>query len=573
MRIYEIIKKLVFGNGGERGLVMGLGVAVLEMRRRRFSVQGYGARPVPAMFWKRIRRPYALRPSAEPNPHVVISGMSGFGKSALFKSMLIDVAGAGASCVILDAHDEHEGIVRGLGGTVHDSAEAGINILALDGATVNERIAELGRVFRRVYRLGYIQSTKLGECLWYTYRKCGARTGNDRSLDRDPRMGDLLYEIGVFIRNARGASERNTLLHLRDKMSHLNIAALSNGSAAAASLDRGTHSFSLSGIRSEEARVIYIEELLVRIYSRMKLDPKNAGIRQYIMLDEAQFLTGSSERSSGIVTKFIEEGRKYGRGVVIVTHASSSLNRQIVTNAATFISFYAREPSELAFASKLIAQDPESEYAVRQRIARLGRDEAVIVSANDRNPKVVSTKRLAERVAQHIKERCGVSVAGLAKKPVLLGSLSESAHMDREKILGLVKDGAMDYYAFSAEEGGEEWVMEKRPNISAEHEVMVAKIYGALREQGVGCYIFDRAGGPDIVAYGGGRRIAIEYETGRKSVEESMGMFGSRAGYSGIIVIVNDLARAAYEAVAGDGLLVLPASRYREVCELVKKAQ
>ena len=111
----------------------------------------------------------------EPNPHILISGMSGFGKSMFFKSVLMDVAKAGIACMIFDGHNEHEKAVQGLGGTVHDSRNGGINILSLDGATVADRTAELTGLLGNVYKLGHIQSTKLGQCLRYTYRRFGGQ--------------------------------------------------------------------------------------------------------------------------------------------------------------------------------------------------------------------------------------------------------------------------------------------------------------------------------------------------------------------------------------------------------------
>ena len=121
---------------------------------------------------------------------------------------------------------------------------------------------------------------------------------------------------------------------------------------------------------SREARLIYLVELLERVYSAMKDDPKDGRVRQYIMIDESQVLINESEECSGIITKFIEEGRKYGRGVMIVTHMSSRLNRQIVANAATFMAFYSREPSEAAYVAKVMSSNFDAEQAVRSKACR-----------------------------------------------------------------------------------------------------------------------------------------------------------------------------------------------------------
>lgn len=90
--------------------------------------------------------------------------------------------------------------------------------------------------------------------------------------------------------------------------------------------------------------------------------------------------------------------------------------------------------------------------------------------------------------------------------------------------------------------------MHRRPNLSIEHEVMVSKIAERLNLTGIKCYIFDRPNGPDIVAYHGLARIAIEYETGRKAIEESKAMIESRADkFDRVIVIVNETHLPYYQ--------------------------
>src|SRR5208283_5955961 len=186
-------------------------------------------------------------------------------------------------------------------------------------------------------------------CLYYTYRK--AESNGTR---KTPTMQDLLYEISIFVRNARSASETNSLLHLKEKLSLLSVSALGKGQVSVESLQIGISSFSLAGIKSPESRVIYIHELLRRIYLSMKQNQKERGLRIFIMIDEAQFLLGSQKEGAS-VRSIVEEGRKYGAGVVIATHISSNLDRQVLANASTLISFYPRDPAEINYISSAMS--------------------------------------------------------------------------------------------------------------------------------------------------------------------------------------------------------------------------
>ncbi|HUY70291.1 MAG TPA: ATP-binding protein [Candidatus Baltobacteraceae bacterium] len=499
--------------------------------------------------WRKRKGNLSIDPVLEANPHIIITGMSGFGKSTLFRSMLSDIKGAGISAIIFDPHGEHGSTIQSLGGTVHDAAYSGINLLDLDGATVGERTSELTSLFRNTYTLGYIQATKLSECLWYTYRKFGAASRNSRELKSTPTVKDLIAELNIFISNSRSASETNTLVHLRDRISLLNTPAFNGNAISVSALANGINSFSLSRMKSSEGRMIYITELLKRLYSTMHGSGIDDGVRLYMMIDEAQFLISNSDEGNEI-TKMIEEGRKYGMGVVVVTHAAGRLNRQITANASTFIAFYAREPQEVAYTSRLIAHgDSSKTQAVMARLGHLKKHEAMVISAAIRSPTVFRTN-LPERQQQG-KSDNPPQMAQLAERPILFEELKRKmGHADGAIIEGEIEAGGLTSFTLDTSKGKERWVMKPRASLSIEHEVYIRKIIAALDSLKIKNYIMDNSRGPDIVCYLNGKKTAIEYETGRKNFEETAKMIGKRRDeYGNVIVFVNDSKIAEYRKI------------------------
>ena len=105
---------------------------------RNMSIETYHS-----MEWRRAKKEFRILPEHEPNPHIVISGMSGYGKSTLLKSMILDIKEAGRSALIFDAHNEHEAMVGAIGGRSINAAYTGISIFELDGMSVAERTAEI----------------------------------------------------------------------------------------------------------------------------------------------------------------------------------------------------------------------------------------------------------------------------------------------------------------------------------------------------------------------------------------------------------------------------------------------
>ena len=444
--------------------------------------------------WKRYKKDITINPGREPNPHVVIVGMSGYGKSTLFKSMLIDIKKMNTPAIIFDAHNEHERLVTALGGKVYDSSYSGINILELNGLSKQERISEIVSLLKRVYSLGLIQATKLGQCLYYTYRKSEVK-GADR---KPPTMSDLIAELGIFINNSRTASEKNTLLHLKEKISLLNTSTFMRNPVPMDALRRGISSFSLAGLKSPEARIIYIHELLKRIYLAIKQNGKEQGLRLFIMIDEAQFLL-NSQRENSVITSIVEEGRKYGAGVVIATHVTANLDRQILANASTLISFYSRDPSEVNYiANAMSGSDPTGRDAIRSRLRTLKQNEVIAISGIMKSAMIIETQN-ALQVKEFTDSLAPSSSQGVDKAEafkVLEPTEYEEARRDigDRTVDGLVNQGAVE----KMDDNGKSWIMKRNPSKSLEHELNVKKISNRLSELKVRHYIMNNSNGPDI---------------------------------------------------------------------------
>lgn len=548
------LRKKISANTSGFSLNVGKSVSVL-LPHRSVTYQSNGRSMRASEFysfrWRKAERHIRLDPTHEPNPHILITGMSGFGKSTLFKSMLMDIRSHNIPAIIFDAHNEHSAIVSQLNGKVHDAAYTGINILELDGASVAERISELTRLFRSVYSLGYIQALKLSECLWYTYRKLGARSKTDRSIANAPVIKDLVSELNIFIMNARTATEKSTLQHLRDRISLLNTRAFGSDSLKVSDLKTGINLFSLAGMRSSEMQFIYISELLGRLYAQMKGNAKESGIKCYVMLDEAQFLMDETSGSSEMIGRLIEEGRKYGVGVLIVSHASSTLNRQIIANAATYIAFYSREPNEVLYSSKVLSGgDNGRAEAIRARMRSLRQNEAIMISGSMRDPVLVSTPRYD---ALPVVEMAAASVDGALAHAIRPISKSEiEALLSHDQINALLAEGRLDEFTVNTNGADETFYMRRNNSLSIEHEVYVTKISELLTAKGIRNKIVDNSSGPDVVAYTNGKKIAIEYETGKKDLRDTIKMLASREkGFDEIMVIVNDEAFKRYQ----DGIL------------------
>ncbi len=514
-----------------------------------------------------------INPEHEANPHVAIVGMSGFGKSTLFKSLLVDIDRSGRSALIFDAHNEHEKMVHALNGSVYDAARTGIGLLDLCGLSVGERISALTTLLQEVFGLGYVQATKLSACLWYTYKKCGALDKNAKVLTRTPTVKDLVEEIEIFIKRSQSKGETHTLVHLKDRLSILNNHTFSDKTVDFEKITTGLTSFSLSGLKNREVQVIYIGEMLKRIYSVMKDKEKERGLNLYVMMDEAQFLINNSEGKESIVTDLIAEGRKYGVGVVIATHTASSLSKRIISNMSTFVTFYSREPSEINYVSSLLSGgNLDAAQKIRERLRELRQNQAIIVSSTMRDPTVINTPIFSEveasnQITDNKYER--EELLNAVKSPVLESNLKFDGYL----IEDLVSLKLIERFEIVWKGSKETWYMKKNPSLSTEHEVCVKKVSEFLIELNIKNKIWDGPYGPDIIVLEKDR-IAVEYETGKKRLHESEKMFDERAKeFSAVIIVVNDRFHRFYKkSFERNKIFTLPFSELAQIKPLIERA-
>lgn len=496
------------------GLEIPLGKRMRKLAAARFMRTSFNGKSVMSAFeygfaWKRARGSLSLAPETEANPHAIIVGSSGYGKSTLLKGVISSVARSGRSLILFDGHNEHESLIRALGGSVHDAAVSNINILALDGLTVQQRIEELTSLLSRVYNLGYLQRAALNSAIYYTYRKF-AIDMREGKLRGEPTISDLVDELSIFIANSKGASERSRLEHVRQRVSALQRCMPLSSHMDARSLASGVSSFSLRGLGSSEAKLIYMHEIVRRLYGLMRENERERGVRLYVVIDESKELL---EKAGNLLTSLVNEGRKFGYALVIVTNSSAMLPKDIIANSATFIAFRINEPGEINYISSVIARgNPGKAYSVRSMLDSLKRNQAIVACGSG---------IFAVQCQGAIEMRCTLEAA--------------------EAPSGTEMEGT------------------RRGGTSEEHDRAVGAISARLGALGVKHYVTSGSG-PDIVAYKEGK-VAIEYETGRKNFDETSAMIAKRGeGYARTMVFVNDLYVERYKTLRSDFVGIIPMS-------------
>lgn len=478
--------------------------------------------------WRRVFfRQMRIEAGAELNSHIMITGESGSGKSNVCKQLLNQLALSGAKFMVLDPHSEYVEYAESLGANVYDAGMSGVNVFDLDGLNERERIAETTAMFRRIFRLGEVQSYTLYKCISYTYNIC-MRKG------RAPTLRDLMYTIRVFIGHA-GKAEANILESLEKRL----VVVVGDSSSRSVSMAKVLNErsvFSLESLHTAESQAVYMESVLKKVYTMMLGRGRRTTDRFYVVIDEAEKLLDSP-----VVARLVAEGRKYGIGIVAISQRAKALDKEIRSNAATIIAFAQREPEEQNYVANLIAGGNEYNrfMEVRKALREMGRGQALVQGTRSRNPVIVKCTRFSAETRDpryrilRLAERAE-SLGGLTRK---LGKEGFGEEEVLRAIGKLEKEGTLKRHFVSDSEYIGTWYI-TMPRNSAEHDVMVNLVSRHLDSIGVRNMVYNKAYGPDVIAFIDGERVAIEYETGKKDAESTARMLeGRRKAYSRTVVL------------------------------------
>ncbi len=537
--IFKMLNLNVLNRRGGDGI--GSIVSELGMKRLYFDR--------PRWQWKRIR----FRDASEwfrkrLNPHIVIVGESGSGKSNACKLIVKGLVRSGARVAILDPHNEYMGIADSIGAEVYDAAHSGINIFEPDGMSEKEKSSEIVGLFKRVFRLGDVQGYQLYRALTFTYNRLG-------SYGKLPNIHDLLYTFEIFKKHC-SSGEIHVLDGLSRRLSLLDSGAFSKSTDMKRVMESNSI-FLLSGLHTGEAQSVYLDGFLRKVYGTMLMRGKNGNARFCIVIDEAEKL---GQRS--MAGRLAAEGRKYGIGLIAMAQRSKSIDREIRVNASLFMSFYQREPEELNYIANMVSGGNELNrfVEVKRALRNLRMGSALVLDSSRNNP-VIAKFRLSSDGGTCLAYEIMQAARSCVPSCELLDAVSVkgfTAGAVAAKLDGMIASGAISAYEVRERciyDGT--WYI-AAPKNTPEHEVCVGILKRHLESLGIRCIVYNSSYGPDVIAFEGRERIAVEYETGSKSRESTEKMLAYRNRiYPKVLMVVNDVVIGAYSGLSGARVMSL----------------
>ncbi len=491
--------------------------------------------------WNRSFKKIYLNTKKEANPHILIVGSSGYGKSTLVKSLVIEINNNKIPIILFDGHNEHSDVLKLIGGNLYNLAYTPFNLFALNGLLPDEKINSLIELFNRIYTFGALQENMIRKVLSYMYRKFGQFSDNENQ----PDIRSFISELLIFKKNAMNLGEKNRIDSILQRFYALSRIIPDTGAINSQEIFNKNCVFQLSTIKNNDLRIMYIDSIIEFLYRHMKNNGINRGISKYIIIDESKALI---DRAGSVLSHFFIEARKFGYGMILVSN-TPMLPNGIVSNTSTIISFGLREPTEISYISNIIGSGvQEKSNIIKATIGDLKKN-TIIISSYNINPAIVKTPSysnlhiIADQIEERLEEKTPL-IKKLSKKIVSLNWIIKNTDLNSIELEKLKKSNILRFEYTSNPQ--KTYVINNKTNLSMEHELCIKRISEVLLNNGIENRITNGKG-PDIIAYYNGS-ICIEYETGRKNINETIKMLNSRK-YKNIIVVVNDLKYNSYKII------------------------
>jgi len=279
-------------------------------------------------------------PERHPNPHVLILGGSGSGKSWTIRYLASRLLDRGYRVVLFDFHGDLA-VAGARTVRIALDSEFGVNPLALSldptgGGPDPQRFEVLEQLRNAFKPMGSLQAALLDDCLKSVYGDFGILQEAPGSWTKPaPHLGHLAGEIE---RRIVAEPKDLRLRSLRTKLSlAFDFRIFSKPQVEIDSTEaaegKGTH-LDLSKL-PPALQFLAADTLLKQVFRRRQL----GGLRPvdcYLLIDESKICTPAKKDSPlAALNRIATEGRKFGLGLVVSSQFVGHLPRDVVVNTFT----------------------------------------------------------------------------------------------------------------------------------------------------------------------------------------------------------------------------------------------
>jgi energy-coupling factor transporter ATP-binding protein EcfA2 len=293
-------------------------------------------------------------PKKEKNPHFMVVGTSGSGKTETLKSIIHELSEQKIPSFIVDFHQDFEDVAD----NVLDFNNITINPLEYNPETPESTMYKVSNILKKIFALGVQQEGVLQDAILSAYRDKDIDI-KDSSIKEAPTFEDvkttLEYKMDTLKEERRPTQTIETLLVRLRPLFNTGFFTSKKSAVPFKDIFSETTVLKLKNMPTEEVKYaiaeFFINKLKYELYARGKTDK----MILYCIVDEAHRLI--DERSP--LNDLLRESRKYGTGVILSSQRPSDFSDTVLANVGGMIAFQSRLEKDAIFVSKQMGLDFE----------------------------------------------------------------------------------------------------------------------------------------------------------------------------------------------------------------------
>ncbi len=302
--------------------------------------------------WVEVDKDYYFNPYKQVNPHVMISGTSGSGKSFTTAIMLAKMhTELNIGYLVIDFHGEYLDKLKTIGlkyvnyiNALHNT----INLLDLEGQPPNLRASEIADVVKNLFNLGPLQRLILQRVLEEAYALAEI-TDDPSTWNKTVNSSHVIQAYRKLLSMTENEQELRVLKSLEPYIKTISSSIITQSKINISELLSRPTILDLSHIPSIFIKRLYVSALLMKIYYNLpRIKPSRL---TYIVIDEAHRVIKENE---DVLVKLFAESRKYNIGLIIITQNPKDIPNSIVSNTSLQIFLKLVEPSNIEYAAKIL---------------------------------------------------------------------------------------------------------------------------------------------------------------------------------------------------------------------------
>jgi Cdc6-like AAA superfamily ATPase len=291
--------------------------------------------------------------SKEKNPHLLVVGTTGSGKTVTLKAIIYELKKYHIPCLILDFHDEYTEVDL----AINIREGISINPLELSGRPPMDTKFETTSILREIYGLGDQQEAYLRKAIQKGYDDAGIRDDDKSTWSLPvPNFAHVKTNLEQMLEDSVSRSVATTLLNRLEPIFDIEIFSKEKTIEFGNLIDRTT-AIQLKDLPTEEVKTAASDFFLRRLwYHITKMGWKESkDLRLYCVIDEGHRL--AYEKSP--LDQLLREARKYGVGIILASQRPSDFKETIVANVATTVCLQCPLESDAKFMAKQLRSSPE----------------------------------------------------------------------------------------------------------------------------------------------------------------------------------------------------------------------